>query len=232
MSTPTVNAPQNNNGPRKTPPAPRVVAELGRPETPEETAARKAENSRKHRAKQTVNNLVLSLLATLAVVVVIVLIVPRTDKPIDRAVDWSAAAAEWQPTVDVTLMDPTLPPGWVANSAQLSTDKAGIASWYIALLSPEKQFVGIHQGIDADASWLSALVDGNAPVSSAVIDGITWDVYSNPKPVDERGLFHYALVTQAGPSTIVLRGEAGPEVFDSVATELAPDVRAAQEDAR
>ncbi|AMB59052.1 DUF4245 family protein [Microterricola viridarii] len=227
MSTPTVNAPQNNKAK-----ASRVVAELGRPETAEETAARKAENSRKHRAKQTINNLVLSLLATLAVVVVIVLIVPRSDKPIDRAVDWSAAAAQWQPTVDVTLMNPTLSPDWVANSAQFSTDKAGIASWYIALLSPEKQFVGIHQGIDADATWLAGLLDGNSPVSTAVIDGITWDVYSNPKPLDERGLYHYALVTEAGRSTIVLLGEAGPEVFDSVATDLAPDVRAAQEDAR
>ncbi len=227
MSTPTVNAPQNN----KSKPA-RVVAELGRPETAEETAARKAENSRKHRAKQTVNNLVLSLLATLAVVVVIVLIVPRSDKPIERAVDWSAAAAEWQPSVNVTLMDPALPPGWVANAAQFSTDKAGIASWYIALLSPEKQFLGIHQGVDVDGTWLSTLLDGNAPVSTVQVEGISWDVYSNPKPADERGLFHYALVTEAGPSTIVLIGEPGPEVFDSVAAELAPDVRAAQEDAR
>ena len=50
----------------------RVVAELGRPETAEETAARKAENSRNHRSRQTVNNLVYSLLATLGIVVVIV----------------------------------------------------------------------------------------------------------------------------------------------------------------
>ncbi|SDT09903.1 DUF4245 domain-containing protein [Microterricola viridarii] len=227
MSTPTVNPPQQNKAK-----APRVVAELGRPETPEETAARKAENSRKHRAKQTINNLVLSLAATLGLVIVIVLIVPRSDKPIERAVDWSSVAAELQPTVDVTLVDPALPAGWTANSTELSTDKAGITSWYIALISPEKQYLGIHQGIDTDASWLAAKLDGNSPVSTAVIDGVSWDVYSNPKPADERGLFHYALVTEAGPSTIVLLGEAGPEVFDSVATELAPDVRAAQEDAR
>ncbi len=65
--------------PSKRPPA--VVAELGRPETPEETAERKAENSRNHRNRQTVNNLVLSLIATVAVVALIVLFVPRGQTP-------------------------------------------------------------------------------------------------------------------------------------------------------
>jgi hypothetical protein len=54
---------------------PRIVAELGRPETPEETAARKAENSRKHRENQTLRNLVFALLSSLAVVLVLVLVV-------------------------------------------------------------------------------------------------------------------------------------------------------------
>lgn len=221
-----------NQAPKNSAKAPRVVAELGRPETPEETAARKAENSRKHRAKQTINNLVLSLVATLALVIVIVLIVPRSDKPIERDVDWSSMAAQLQPSAGVTLVDPELPAGWTSNSAQFSTDKAGIDTWYIGLISPEKQFLGIHQGVNVDATWLSNLLDGNAPVSTVTVDGIEWDVYSNTKPVDERGLFHYALVTEAGPSTIVLRGEPSPEVFDAVATELAPDVRAAKEDVR
>ena len=58
---------------------PRVVAELGRPETPEETAARQAENSLKHRQRQTVTNLVLALGASLLVVLALVLLVPRSD---------------------------------------------------------------------------------------------------------------------------------------------------------
>jgi hypothetical protein len=44
--------------------AKRVVAELGRPETPEEEAARRAENSRLYRQRKTVNNLVYSLIVT------------------------------------------------------------------------------------------------------------------------------------------------------------------------
>ena len=106
----------SNGSGAKRPARGRVVAELGRPETPEETAARKAENSRNYRARKTVNNLVYSLLATVGVVVLIVLVVPRSDQPLDRAVDWRAVTAEAQQTREQTLVDPELPEGWRATT--------------------------------------------------------------------------------------------------------------------
>ena len=39
---------------------PRIVAELGRPETPDETASRKAESSRVYRASQNTRNLIVA----------------------------------------------------------------------------------------------------------------------------------------------------------------------------
>ena len=72
---------------------PRIVAELGRPETPEETAARRAENSLKHRQRQTVQNLILALGASLLVVLVIVLIVPRSDAPMSHSSQRAASAS-------------------------------------------------------------------------------------------------------------------------------------------
>ena len=48
--------------------SPRIVAELGRPETPDETAARKAESSRVHRESQNTRNLVAALIVTIAIV--------------------------------------------------------------------------------------------------------------------------------------------------------------------
>jgi hypothetical protein len=44
--------------------AQRVVAELGRPETPEETAARKAESSRVYRSSQNFRNLIAARAST------------------------------------------------------------------------------------------------------------------------------------------------------------------------
>ena len=57
--------------------APRVVAELGRPETPDETAARKAASSRAHRENQTAFNLVIAIVVSVGIVVLLVLVVVR-----------------------------------------------------------------------------------------------------------------------------------------------------------
>ena len=68
-------------------PSGRIVAELGRPETPEEAAARQAESSRRYRTSKTFPNLVWALLVCLGVVLLIVLLVPRDDAPVARDLD-------------------------------------------------------------------------------------------------------------------------------------------------
>ncbi|MGO4105825.1 DUF4245 domain-containing protein [Leifsonia sp. YAF41] len=205
---------------------PRVVAELGRPETPEETASRLAENSRKYRARKTVNNLVLSLLATLAAVLFIVLIVPRSDTPLDRNVDLQQVATQAQVGVDQTLLNPELPAGWRANAATWrsgGSDK--IASWYFGLLTPSDQFIGVTQALDANPTWLAAELKNQAASDTVTIDGVTWDVYRNTAPADDRGNFDYALATEAGTSTYVLVGTASEAEFAELATVLAPQIQ-------
>lgn len=207
--------------------APRVVAELGRPETPEETAARLAENSRKYRAHKTVNNLVLSLLATLAAAIVLVLLVPRSDTPIDRTVDYRAVAGQVQSGVDEPLMNPALPAGWSANAAEWRTGGGSkVPSWYIGLLTPRNEFIGASQALDANPTWLNDQLQSAPAADTVTIDGVTWDVYRNTAPASDRGNFDYALVTAAGRSTYLLVGTASENEFEALARALAPAVNA------
>lgn len=214
----------------KAPKPPRVVAELGRPETPDETAARLTENSRKYRAHKTVNNLVLSLLVTVGMVFIIVLAVPRSDTPIERDIDYSAAASQLQPGVEAPIADPTLPDGWRANSAdwRRASGSGGVASWNIGFLTPTDQFIGLTQAFDADPSWIADQLQRQAAVETTIIDGITWDVYRNTAPSKDRGNFDYALVTQAGATTYLLIGTAVEEEFAVLASSLTADIAAAE----
>lgn len=198
---------------------PRVVAELGRPETPAETAARKAEASRRHRANQTVRNLVFALVACLGIVLVLVLVVVRPDQPVDDPVDWSSIAEQAQPAVSQPLVDPVLPPGWTANAALLDAD-ATIPTWYIGFISPSSQFLGLRQGIGADAGWLAEQVDGAATESTVDIDGIEWDVY-NRRGSDDPGNLAYALSATLGGSTVLLFGTATDGDFRTLAATVA-----------
>ena len=58
---------------------PRIAAHLGRPETPAEEAARKAENTKNYRQSQSFRNLIIALVASLAIVAVVYFIVPRGE---------------------------------------------------------------------------------------------------------------------------------------------------------
>lgn len=204
---------------------PRVVAELGRPETPAETKTRLAENSRKYRSHKTVNNLILSLLATLGMVLVLVLLVPRSEAPQNRDVDFAAVAAQVQPGLTDPLLVPDLPSGWTANAAQWrlgGSDK--IPSWYIGLITANTEFIGLTQALGANPSWLADELK-DAPVAGTVtIAGVTWDVYRNTAPEDDRGNFESALVTTSGDSTYLLVGTADDEEFAALAEVIAEQI--------
>ena len=206
---------------------PRVVAELGRPETAEENAARLAENSRSYRSRKTVNNLVLSLLATLVTVLVIVLIVPRSDKPIDRDVDYRAVAAQVQTSVDEPLASPELPAGWRANAAKWRSGVNDlVSSWYIGLLTAGNEYIGLTQALDTNPTWLSTQLQDSPATETITIAGVRWDAYLNTAPEDDRGNFDYALITTAGRSTYLLIGTAESDEFEVLASALATDIRA------
>jgi hypothetical protein len=207
----------------------RVVAELGRPETADERADRLATNSRNYRARKTINNLVYSLLATVGAVIVLVLIVPRSDTPLDREIDFSTVAEQVQPSVTEPLATPELPAGWRANTAEW---RAGgnddVSSWYIGLLTPKNEFIGLTQAVDANPTWLADQLAEVAPDDTITIDGIDWDVYRNPAPADERGNFESALVTSAGDSTYLLIGTADDEELTVLAGAVAESMNTEQ----
>ena len=205
----------------------RVVAELGRPETPEETAARKAQNSRLHRQRQTVLNLVLSLGASLLVVLVIVLLVPRSDTAMTRDVDVAPIAEQAQVASDDQLAVAELPEGWRANAAELRTSQVDkVTAWYVGYLTPSDEYIGMYQGFDANPTWVAGLLARTLATGTTTIDGVEWTVYDNRDTGDDVGNAKYGLTTEAGDSTFVLLGTGMPEEFETLATALTPTIDA------
>ncbi len=187
---------------------PNVVAELGRPEPPEETAARKAADSRRHRAKQTFRNLLYSLIVTVATVAVIVALVPRSNTTILPDVDYGAAAAEAQGGFPQTLVVPDLPTAWKSNDAEIRpAGRDGVAVWYIGLITPSNRYIGISQGIDANPTWLDETLQSAPEVSSEEIGGLEWTLYDNSQ-ADEPGNVVLAASAVDGDSTYAIYGTA------------------------
>lgn len=204
-------------------PSGRVVAELGRPETPEETTARQAESSRLYRVRKTLSNLVWALLATVGATLAIVALVPRPDIQVDHTVDVTQKAADAQRGIPEKLAVPAVPSTWKANAANISRRSDGITEWRIAYLTPNANgavtdYLGVVQGIHANPTWAAEILDRRKPTGSMTIGGQQWDVYDSRDRLPARGAdFGYAMSRQIGADIVIVHGAGAPETVNEVA---------------
>ena len=203
------------------PKEPRIVAELGRPETPEEKAARLTEQSRKYRARKTINNLILSLSVTVVAAFVIYLMVPHSDQAPDWQVDYAKIGAEAQAATGDGLDIPMVPKTWKANQARLEGPGADkIVIWHVGFITPSNTLASYRQGIDGNPAWVAGILKSAKKTSSRTVGGLNWDIYDN-RSVEGSGNLAYAMVTVAAGSTFVLNGTASDNEFDQLASAVA-----------
>ncbi|WP_144710607.1 DUF4245 domain-containing protein [Curtobacterium pusillum] len=199
-----------------------IVAELGRPETPEETWARKDAARTARRQHQTAFNLVLALIASLGIVLFLVAVVVRPDTSVgDRTVDYQQVASQAK-VPGVTLAAPALPKDFTSNRADYKDKTSdGVSVWTVGLITPDKQFISLQQGIDANATWVSNELEQHAATGSRTIAGTKWTVYDRRAEGDDAGNQAYSLVSTFGKNTVVLAGTANDSSFRTVATAVA-----------
>ncbi|MFM9877382.1 MAG: DUF4245 domain-containing protein [Rhodoglobus sp.] len=201
---------------------PAVVAELGRPETTEETAARKAENSRKRRTNQTALNLVAATIASLGIVLFLVVVVVRPTPEPTPGVDYATIATQSQPDAAAPLIVPTLPDTWSANAAKFS-ERNAVPTWYVGFITPSVQFIALNQGIGANPTWQSVILDNAIQTGTVTIDGIDWTIYDQRDQADS-GNFAYSMAATVAQSTVLLHGTAPVGEFELLAASIASEV--------
>lgn len=205
---------------------PGIVAELGRPETPEETAARKAETSRRHRENQTLPNLLIATIVCLGLVLVMVLIVVRPSLPPADPIDYRALAADAGTSLGSEALAPVLPDGWSANAARIEKSIDGTLVWYIGFITPGNRFVAMQQAADAAPGWLTAEAATHfrmASTGTVMIGDRPWEEYDRRGGADV-GNYEYVLTTKGATDTVILFGNAEPEEFQILAAALGADL--------
>jgi hypothetical protein len=208
--------------------SPRIVAELGRPETPEETAVRKAESSRIYRASQNTRTLIAALLVTLGVVAVIVFGVPRGTPPPADPIDVAAVAQGVSAAEGRTVIVPAVPADWLVNRASVEGDTT--AAWTIVYVPDEQSgFLRIAQGFDADSAWTSRVLSGAAADDTVTIGGVEWDRYDIADP-SRAGNISAALSTPAGADIVMVYGSTDEATLELAAAAVADQVLALREE--
>lgn len=208
---------------------PSIVAELGRPETPAETAARKAENSRLYRSRKTVNNLVFSLLVSLGLMIVIVLMAPGLTggKNVfeEHTVDVAELAAAAESSAGRPLLAPSTGEGWKAKHAELRTSE-GVASWRINYTTPDGAYAGVVQAFTVDGSavdeaWIAEQLEDRSATGTEQLGGATWTVYDHSYRDAKSANMLFGLQTEIDGSTILVFGTDSPGTLRVLAAEIA-----------
>lgn len=210
--------------------APVVVAELGRPETPRETAARKAENSRLYKQRKTVNNLVFSLLVSLGLVFVIVLMVPQDAGGFsDQSIDAIELADQAEPSAGRTLAAPAVPDAWKAKQALLSASD-GTNYWRINYTTVDEAtgaeaYATVVQGFTADGEpvdegWIAQQLESQTATGSEELGGIEWTVYDHPERNADESNMTFGLQGEWQGDTLLVYGTDSPATIRVLATQV------------
>ncbi len=154
------------------------------------------ERAKKRRAKQTQNNLILSLLACLGMVAVIVLAVPRPNTSLIPHVDYKTVASQAASTSGLPVVAPALPTkNWYSNAARFTAKPSdGVANWYVGFVGPKDEYLGLTQGFDANPTWTTLQLQGDVPTGTAEISGTKWVVWQATTKSNPAKSRDYALV--------------------------------------
>jgi hypothetical protein len=171
------------------------------------------------RAKQTVRNLILSLIVTLGLTFAIVLGVPRDDSNMIQPVDYFAIATEASVSLGNQVLTPEIDPDWWANAARVQTD-LDVKSWYVGFITDTNQYIGMAQSFDANPSWLALMLQGNWQDGEVEIGNQTWEVWPTLGPSKPPGTKEYALVHKDETSVVVIYGTASQEEFFELAQSI------------
>jgi hypothetical protein len=176
------------------------------------------------RAKQTVRNLVLSLVVSFGLVVLMVLGVPRDDSVRIQQVDYLTEASAASASIGEPLVAPELSDDWWSNAARLESSLA-VSSWYIGLVTPSSEFIGVRQAFVSNPSWVSLQLQGNVFEGEVEIAGYRWQLWQAAEKSNPPKSTDYALVLDYEPGTIVVFGTGTPAEFEELIQAMQPQLK-------
>jgi len=176
-------------------------------------------NSAERRAKQTIRNLILSMLATLGVVALIYLGVPRDDSSLIQRIDYVAVASEAEASLGLAVIAPQVPADWWSNAARVEK-QLGLDAWYIGFVTGENEFLGMNQTFSSNPSWEADFLGGNELSGEMVVEGLSWEMYPTKNPSSPPGTKEFAMLHRSENFTVVIYGTADKEDFSLLAQAI------------
>ena len=174
------------------------------------------------RAKQTWNNLSLSLLACFGIVLGLVLIVPRDESSRLQPVDYVSIAKQAESSSSLPIVAPELISNdWYSNSARWAAKPAdGVAVWYAGFVGPKSHYIGLTQAFNSNPTWLVLFLKESIITGETKIGGRPYSIYESTVKNNPPKSKDFALVTNVNNDQIIIYGTATRAELETFAIKL------------
>jgi hypothetical protein len=154
-----------------------------------------SDSAARHRARQTVINLILALGASIGLVVTLVLIVPRDDSSRIREIDYTAISQKAQEDSGFDVITITPPENWWSNNAMLTTNNIDTVPVFKAgFVGSDIKYIGYTQAFNANPTWLALSLNGKVLSKQYSSKHYKWDVYESIVKNEPKKTMDYIMV--------------------------------------
>lgn len=154
-----------------------------------------SDSAARHRARQTVINLILALGASIGLVVTLVLIVPRDDSSRIREIDYTAISQKAKADSGFNVITITPPENWWSNNAMLTTNNIDTVPVFKAgFVGSDIKYVGYTQAFNANPTWLALSLNGKVLTKEYSSKHYKWDVYESIVKNEPKKTMDYIMV--------------------------------------
>lgn len=168
------------------------------------------------RLRQTVGNMVWSMLAVLALVAVILLITSRARPDAVKVIDYTPELSVARAQADYPILAPVgLSSEWRATSArwQMTEGSTPDKAWHLGFVTPGEQYAQLGESATANAAYIPEQTAGGKPTATVQAGGFEWQRYENSSS-------QRSLVRIERGVTIVVTGTADWPLLEEFAASL------------
>jgi hypothetical protein len=164
-----------------------------------------SDSAARHRARQTVINLVLALSASIGLLVVLVLIVPRDDSNRIKPIDYASISQEAQADSKLGIFTITPPAKWWSNNAVFNENPADtVKNFTGGFVGSDTKYIQYIQAFDTNPTWVALKLNGMTPTGEFTSEHFTWQIYKSIEQHDPARTNDYLMVLNYSDQDYVL----------------------------
>ena len=174
-------------------------------------------SAKERRAKQTINNLLLSLLATAGLVLLIFLVVPRDETDRIPHIDYQAIAAQATQSSGHNVIVPDLPKSWWSNHAQWSGKPVdAVPRFEAGFVGPRNEYIGYIHAFGVNPTWLALETKDVVLLKTSG----NWEIYRSAEVHTPAKTRDYIWIEKVGNDAFEIFGTANDSQFKEFAKTL------------